>query len=72
MIHNRPTIEEVRAARAAVMAQIGTELMNAFNHGKTDPSEMAMCGHDTMTGYEFNIERNGAVYTIAVRRDWDT
>ena len=54
------------------MAQIGVELMNSFNHGKTDPSEMAMCGHDTMTGYEFNIERNGAVYTIAVRRDWDT
>lgn len=54
------------------MAQIGVELMNTFNRDKTDPTEMAMCGHDTMTGYEFNVERGGAVYTVSVRRDWDT
>lgn len=57
--------------RAAVMAEIGTELMNAFNHGKTDPSDMAMLGHDTATGFEFCIERNGATYTVSVSRDWE-
>lgn len=59
------------AARQGVIHDIGVELMNSFNRGKTDPSVMAMLGHDTMTGYEFTIERGGAVHTVTVTRDWE-
>ena len=57
---------------AHAIAQLGTELMNAFNHGKTDPSDMAVLGHDMATGFEFCIERNGVTYVVSVARDWAT
>lgn len=59
-------------ANAHAIATLGTELMNAFNHGKTDPSDMAQMGHDTAMGYEFCVERNGVVYVVSVGRDWAT
>ena len=59
-------------ANAHPIATIGIELMNAFNHGKTDPSDMAQMGHDTAMGYEFCVERNGVVYVVSVGRDWAT
>ena len=57
------------SANAHAIAQLGTDLMNAFNHGKTDPSDMAILGHDTATGYEFCVERNGVVFIVSVARD---
>lgn len=60
------------SANAHAIRQLGVDLMNAFNRGKTDPSEMAVLGHDTMTGYEFCVERNGVVYVVSVGRDWAT
>lgn len=68
----RPTWKAAQAKRNAVTAGIGTELMNAFNRDKTDPSGKAELGHETSTGFEFNIERDGVVYTITITRDWDT
>lgn len=59
-------------ANAHAIHQLGVDLMNTFNHGKTDPSDMAVLGHDSMTGYEFCVERSGVVYVISVGRDWAT
>lgn len=59
-------------ARAAATEAIGTELMVAFNHGKTDPSEMAELGHSTIHGFEFCIERHGVIHTVSVTRDLDS
>ena len=64
--------ERAKAAQAAGIARVGRELIEAFNHGKNDPSGMAVCGHDTKTGYEFYVERGGVTYTITVTRDLDT
>lgn len=64
--------QRARRAQAAGIAKIGRELIDAFNRDKTDPSVMAVCGHDTMTGYEFSIERGGVAYTVTVTRDLDT
>jgi hypothetical protein len=57
------------AASHAVLASIGTDLMNAYNHGKTDPSDMAVMGHDSSRGYEFCIERGGRTAVVSVA--WD-
>jgi len=61
--------ERADQQRQAVIAGIGAELMTAFNRGKTDPAQMAMLGHDTATGFEFVIERNGEVYVWSGTRD---
>lgn len=57
------------AARAAKLAQVGVELMNAYNHGKKDPSDMAVLGHDTTTGYEFYIEPGGDTVKVSITYD---
>jgi hypothetical protein len=59
------------AANKARIAKVGVDLMNAYNRGKTDPSDMATLGHDTMTGYEFYIEEDGLVIKIDLTRDRD-
>lgn len=59
-------------AKQARIAKIGVDLMNSYNRGKTDPSDMATHGHDTMTGFEFYIERDGFVTRVALSRDLDT
>jgi hypothetical protein len=46
--------------------------MNRWNAGRTDPAQMAVMGHDTATGYEFCIERDGVTYTVTVARDLDS
>jgi len=65
----RPDWREAEAARVASTAGIGVELMRAWNRGKTDPSNLALMGHDTSTGYEFCIERDGVTYVCTVTRD---
>jgi len=69
---NRPSWKKAEAARIAVTADIGTELMVAFNRDKRDPSLMAELGHETSTGFEFCIERDGVVYIVTVTRDLDS
>lgn len=69
---NLPSWKAAQAARTATTAAIGAELMNAFNRDKTDPSAMSELGHETSTGFEFCIERDGVVYTVTVTRDLDT
>lgn len=58
-------------AQAGLLAEIGVELMNGFNRGKTNPWDMAKLGHDTATGFEFCIERRGVTVTVTVTRDWE-
>jgi hypothetical protein len=53
----------------AKLATIGHELMDAFNHTKKDPSQMAVNGHDTSHGYQFFIDRGGETIRITVDRD---
>lgn len=57
------------AASQAVLARIGADLMTAYNWGRTDPSAMAVLGHDTARGWEFCIERGGRTAVVEVR--WD-
>jgi hypothetical protein len=64
--------KRAQSARKATTAAIGAELINAFNQGWTDPSDMAGHGHETSTGFEFHLERDGVTYTIAVSRDMGT
>lgn len=54
---------------AAKLAALGEELMYCWNTGKTDPSLMAVCGHDTPTGYRFYIERGGETCAVSVTYD---
>ena len=61
--------KQAEAARAVRTAAVGVDLMNAYNHGKTDPGQMAVLGHDTMTGFEFCVERDGVTYIVEVHRD---
>lgn len=56
-------------ARNATTASIGRDLMDAWNRDKTDPSLMAVVGHDSTFGFEFCIERDGVTYTVEIRRD---
>lgn len=58
--------------RAAATESIGRELMDKFNRGVTDPSDMAELGHSTITGFEFFIERDGVVHMVTVTRDMDS
>jgi len=64
--------QAAKQSRRAAIAAIGTELMKRWNTGTADPSLMACLGRDTTTGYEFCIERDGVVFTVAVTRDLDT
>lgn len=51
--------EEARRAdeaKRASLEQVGVDLMNAYNQGRTNPAWMAVNGHDTTTGYEFLID----------------
>lgn len=51
--------EEARRAdeaKRANLEQVGVDLMNAYNQGRTNPAWMAVNGHDTTTGYEFLID----------------
>lgn len=66
---NRQDPDQVRTAK---LAALGVELMNSFNAGKTDPSLMAVCGHDTVTGYRFYVERDGETYAVSVNYDGPT
>jgi len=65
----KAALERARAARAAATASVGVDLMKAYNRALTDPSQMAAMGHDTSTGYEFCIERDGVTYIVEVHRD---
>lgn len=56
-------------ARRGAIAAIGAELMNRWNAGRADPSQLAVTGHDTATGFGFCLERDGVTYTVAVTRD---
>lgn len=58
--------DEVRSAK---IAGVAVEMMNRWNQGKTNPSDMAVCGHDTSTGYEFFVERDGEIYNFTVTID---
>ena len=60
-----------KAARQGFLREIGVDLMNAWNHGKTDPSLMAILGRDTMFGFAFNIERDGHTVKVELSRDVD-
>jgi len=62
-------VKQAQAARQASTASVGVDLMNAYNRGRTDPGEMAVLGHETMTGYEFCVERDGVTYIVEVHRD---
>lgn len=53
----------------AALASIGRDLMNGYNRDRTDPSGMAVLGHDTTTGYEFVVEREGRTAVVQIR--WD-
>jgi hypothetical protein len=57
------------ASRQGLIERVGADLMNAWNRGRTDPSDMAMLGHDTAAGYEFCIERDGAIIIVSLARD---
>lgn len=46
-------------ARRARIAEVAKEVMNGYNQSVTDPSVMAVNGHDTELGYEFFVERDG-------------
>lgn len=71
-LNREQSTKKAQAVRVAAIAAIGVELMNAWNRNKTDPSDMAVMGHDTSTGFEFVIERNGVTYNVDVRRDLDS
>lgn len=58
--------EPVRQAR---IAEVAREMMDAYNHGKTDPSDMAVNGHDTDRGYVFFIERGGRTFRFTAELD---
>jgi hypothetical protein len=60
-----------KAARQGFLREVGVDLMNAWNHGKTDPSLMAEYGRDTTFGFAFNIERDGQAVKVEVTRDID-
>jgi hypothetical protein len=53
----------------AVLASIGRDLMNGYNRVLSDPSGMAVLGHDTTTGYEFVLDREGRTAVVQIR--WD-
>lgn len=54
----------------ALLAAIGRDLMNGYNRGRTDPSGMAVLGHDTTFGYEFALDRDGRTAVVEIR--WDS
>ena len=58
-------------ARQGRLEQAGVDLMNAYNRGRTDPSHMAVNGHDTAPGYEFFIDSPSGE-TIRVTVGWDS
>jgi len=73
-MHNpkRARDQSWQAAKQSRRAAIGTELMKRWNTGTADPSLMAVLGRDTATGYEFCIEQDGVIFTVAVTRELDT
>lgn len=56
-------------AQAASTERVGVDLIVGYNHGKTDPSQLASYGHSVGTGYEFALERDGVTFVVSVRRD---
>lgn len=58
-----------KRAQAAILAEIGADLMNGYNQRVRDPESMARLGHDTSRGFEFSIERRGVEVTVIVERD---
>lgn len=70
-----PAVVRKEAGKAAdevnrgLLASIGRDLMNGYNQDRTDPSGMAVLGHDTATGYEFALDRGGRTAVVEIR--WD-
>ena len=60
---------DARRDESMRIAHVGVDLINAYNTGRTDPSMMAVLGHDTMSGYQFSIQKNGVTYRVEVTRD---
>jgi len=56
-------------AQAASTERVGVDLIVGYNHGKTDPGQLASYGHSVGTGYEFALERDGVSFTVSVKRD---
>lgn len=48
--------------RRARIAEVAKDVMGGYNHNLTNPSVMAVNGHDTEKGYEFFIERDGRTF----------
>jgi hypothetical protein len=73
--YQEPGISREQAKRkadereATRIADVGKRLMQRYNRDLTDPTVMAVVGHDTTFGYQFFVQEDGVTYIVEVRRD---
>ncbi len=59
MADMRDTRQDPEPVRAARIAEVAKRVMDRYNTWVDDPSDMAVNGHDTATGYEFFVQKDG-------------